>query len=262
MNMQRVAVTMVSTAAIAAAMAAPAAAQDWSWNGTIEAGRTIEVKGVNGGIRAVASAGNEVRVQATRRARRDNPEDVRMEVLEHAGGVTICAVYPHRRNREPNECVAGSGGRSNVENNDVTVEWEVQVPRGVNFTGRTINGNVEATGMTGTAIGRTINGRVRVETSGIARASTINGNIDARLGRADWNDELEFTTTNGSIVVTIPGDLNAQVNAATVTGSIETDFPLQVTGRFMNRRISGTVGTGGRVLSLRTTNGSIELRQR
>jgi hypothetical protein len=30
----------------------------------------------------------------------------------------------------------------------------------------------------------------------------------------------------------------------------------------MNRRISGTVGTGGRVLSLETTNGSIELRQR
>jgi hypothetical protein len=262
MNMQRITVTVCSAAARAAAMAAPAAAQDWAWNGTVPAGRTIEIKGVNGGIRAVAASGSEVRVQATRRARRDNPEDVRMVVLEHADGVTICAVYPHRRNREPNECAAGSGGRNNVQNNDVTVEWEVQVPRGVNFTGRTINGSVEATGMTGTTIGRTINGRVRVETAGIAEASTINGNIDARLGRADWNDELEFTTTNGSIVVTIAGDLNARVNAATVTGSIETDFPLEVVGRFMNRRISGTVGTGGRVLSLETTNGSIELRQR
>lgn len=261
MNMQRAAVTMMSAAAIAA-MATPAAAQDWAWNGTVPAGRTIEIKGVNGGIRAVAAAGNEVRVRVTRRARRDNPDDVRMVVLEHAGGVTICAVYPHRRNRQPNECAAGSGGRNSVQNNDVSVEWEVQVPRGVNFTGRTINGSVEATGMTGTAIGRTINGRVRLETSGIAEASTINGNVDARLGRADWNDELKFTTTNGSIIVTIPGDLNARVNAATVTGSIETDFPLQVVGRFMNRRISGTVGSGGRVLSLETTNGSIELRRR
>jgi hypothetical protein len=251
---------IVAVAALGAA--SPASAQDWTWNGTVPAGRTIEIKGVNGGIHAVAAPGNEVLVKVTRRARRDNPEDVRMVVLEHANGVTICAVYPHRSNREPKECAAGSGGRNNVQNNDVEVEWEVQVPRGVNFTGRTINGSVEATGMTGTTIGRTINGRVNVETSGIAEASTINGSINARLGRSDWNDELEFETTNGSIVVTIAGDLNAQVNASTVTGSIETDFPLQVVGRFMNRRISGTVGSGGRELTLETTNGSIELRRR
>jgi hypothetical protein len=30
----------------------------------------------------------------------------------------------------------------------------------------------------------------------------------------------------------------------------------------MNRRLSGRIGTGGRVLSIETTNGSIELRRR
>ena len=65
-----------------------------------------------------------------------------MVVLEHSGGVTICAVYPHRPNREPNECAPGEGGRNSVQNNDVSVEWEVQVPRGVNLTARTINGGI------------------------------------------------------------------------------------------------------------------------
>jgi len=93
-------------------------------------------------------------------------------------------------------------------------------------------------------------------------ALTVNGNIDATLGRANWDGELKFQAVNGSITVTFTGDLNAEVNATTVTGDIETDYPLQVQGRFMNRRIRGTVGSGGRTLSLATVNGSIELRRR
>ena len=96
MNMTRIALS----AAALVLIATPAAAQqEWSWNGTVAPGRTIEVKGVNGPIRAVAANGSEVRVNVTKKSRRDNPEDVRMVVLEHAGGVTICAVYPHRPNR-------------------------------------------------------------------------------------------------------------------------------------------------------------------
>lgn len=254
----------VAMAAVALALtAAPALAQEsWSWNGVVAAGNTLEVKGVNGGITAVPADGNEVRVRVTKRSRRDDPSEVRMVVLEHDGGVTICAVYPQQRNRQPNECAVGRGGRNNVQNNDVSVEWEVQVPRGVNLTARTVNGGIEATGMTGTTIARTVNGRIEVATTGIAQASTVNGRIDATLGRSDWNDEIEFRSTNGSVVVAFTGDLNAEVRAGTVTGSIETDFPLEVRGRIMNRRLSGTVGTGGRTLSIETTNGGIELRRR
>jgi hypothetical protein len=259
MNMNRIAVTAV---ALALAATPVAAQEEWSWNGEVAAGRTIEVKGVNGGIRAVRASGNEVRVHVTKRARRDDPDEVRMVVLEHAGGVTICAVYPHGRNREPNECAAGEGGRNSVQNNDVSVEWEVEVPRGVNFTARTVNGGIEATGMTDRTIARTVNGRIELSTDGIGEASTVNGTIDATLGRSDWNDEIAFRTTNGSVVVSFTGDLNATVNASTVTGSIETDFPLEVRGRIMNRRLTGTVGTGGRSLLIDTTNGRIELRRR
>ena len=77
------------------ACAAPAAAQsDFEWRGQMAPGQGIEIKGINGNVRAVAARGNEVEVTATRTARRSNPADVRFEVVPHAGGVTICAVYP------------------------------------------------------------------------------------------------------------------------------------------------------------------------
>ena len=49
--------------------------------------------------------------------------------------------------------------------------------------------------------------------------------------------------------------------AATVNGGIESDFPLTVTGRFGPRRVSGTIGGGGRDLRLETVNGGIHIRQ-
>jgi DUF4097 and DUF4098 domain-containing protein YvlB len=67
---------------------------------------------------------------------------------------------------------------------------------------------------------------------------------------------------NGSITVTFAGDVNADVTASTVNGGINTDFPLEVRGRFGPRRVSGTIGTGGRELALSTVNGAIHLRRR
>jgi hypothetical protein len=248
-------------AAFGIILAAPAVAQDqWQWNGRVDAGKLIEIKGINGGIRAVAANGNEVRVQATKNARRSDPDSVTFEVVPHADGITICAIYPARRGT--NECRPGEGGRMNVENNDVKVEWVVQVPRGVNFVARTINGSIEASGLPASVNAVTVNGPINISTAGIARATSVNGDIEVSLGRADWSQGLRFSTTNGEITITLPGDLNAEVTASTVNGDIDTEFPLQVRGRFGPKRISGTIGSGGRTLSLNTVNGDITIRRR
>jgi hypothetical protein len=253
----------VLTAAALLAVAAPhAAAQDaWSWNGRVANGQAIEIKGINGAIRAVAATGSDVRVSATRSARRSDPAEVRFEVIQHGGGVTICAVYPDT-GRQTNECRPGSGGRMNVQNNDVNVEWLVQVPTGVDFIGRNVNGAIEATGMPAAVQAITVNGSVSISTNGLARASTVNGGIDAIVGSAQWSGNLEFETVNGSITVSLPANVSADVSAATVNGDIETDFPLTVSGRFGPRRISGTIGAGGRQLTLRTVNGAVAIRRR
>jgi DUF4097 and DUF4098 domain-containing protein YvlB len=93
------------------------------------------------------------------------------------------------------------------------------------------------------------------------QAKTVNGSITASLGRANWNGQLDFKTVNGTITLDLPQDLNAVVKADTLNGDITTDFPLSVMGRFSRRQLSGTIGSGGRELSLKTVNGSIRLRR-
>ena len=73
-------------------LAAPVAAQDFSWTGRLAAGKELEIKGVNGWIRAEAASGDEIQVTASKRARDDDPADVQVEVVEHAGGVTILLI--------------------------------------------------------------------------------------------------------------------------------------------------------------------------
>ncbi len=106
-----------------------------------------------------------------------------------------------------------------------------------------------------------MNGDVRVSTSHLAKANTVNGSIRASLGRADWTGKLEFSTVNGGIRVELPADVSTEVSASTVNGSMETDFPLTVSGRFSMKNMRGTIGQGGRSLELETVNGSIELKR-
>ncbi|MGH7568327.1 MAG: DUF4097 family beta strand repeat-containing protein [Gemmatimonadales bacterium] len=256
--------SITALAVLAAAAPTPAfSQQDFSWRGRIPAGGRIEIKGVNGDVSAVAASGAEAEVTAIKRGNKSDPDDVTIEVIEHAQGVTICAVYPTPpRARQENGCDVGDDWHSNTRDNDVNVHFTVKVPRGVAFHGRTVNGEMDAVGLSGDAFVSTVNGSVRVSTTGLAEATTVNGSITASLGRANWQDELEFHTVNGGITLDLPGDLDTEVRAETVNGDIISDFPLTVRGRFGPRRVSGTIGKGGRTLHLGTVNGNIKLRKR
>jgi hypothetical protein len=258
---------MILAAAAAVALAilpGDATAQDFEWQGMIGQGRAIEVKGVVGDIRALPASGNRVEVTATvREGRRGYAEDIDFDVVEHDGGVTICAVYPTPRNAdEPNECRPGDRGRMNTRNNDTRVHFTVHVPEGVDFVGRTVNGEVHVESLSGNVEAYTVNGDIGISTTGTAQAGTVNGSIDASLGSSDWSGPLEFETVNGGITVELPRGTGAEVTAKTINGNIETDFPITVEGRFSSRRMTGTIGGGGSRLWLETVNGSIRLLER
>ena len=250
-----------TTAAVLLLSASGAAAQDFRWHGAVPQGQTIEVKGVNGAIRAEPSGGNDVEVTAEKTSRRDDPATVQFQVVQHAGGVTICAMYPSRSGSRPNECQPGDGGRMNVQNNDVNVNFTVHVPAGVRFAGRTVNGQIDADRLNGDVALSTVNGSISFSTTGTASATTVNGSIRGEMGRADWSDRLEMSTVNGGITLTFPSTLSAELRASTVNGDISTDFPMSITGRISRRRIEGTIGGGGRTLALETVNGGISLKR-
>jgi hypothetical protein len=240
---------------------AQSGAPAFEWRGTVLQGSAIEIKGVNGDINAQPASGNEVEVTATRTGRRSDPNSVRIEVVQHGDGVTICAVYPDAGSN-PNECRPGREGRMNVKNNDVQVAFTVIVPTGVRFVGSTVNGDVRAGPLDAPVSIKTVNGEAEFTTSSHGEASTVNGSIQATLGSALWEGNLSFNTVNGSITVNLPADISADVRAETVNGDITTGFPLTVNGRPSRRVLNATIGGGGRLMELETVNGSVKLNRR
>src|SRR5882762_7889316 len=208
--------TVLLTTALCVGAVAALTAQDFNWHGRLAAGKRLEVKGVNGDVRAVLASGAEAVVNARKHSRRSDPDEVKIEVVESADGITICAVYPTpARARRENTCEPGDHWSSSTDNNDVTVDFDVQVPAGIEFNGQTVNGEMSAEGL-----------------KADVRASTVNGSVYAQMGRADWTNDLEFSTVNGGITLVITGKLDTEVRASTVNGDIETDWPLTISGRF------------------------------
>jgi hypothetical protein len=261
MRFMRVIRAVVLVLVAIGALAPLARPSDFTWHGHVAPGQSIEIKGVNGAIHAERATGTEVEVVAVKSARHDDPNSVTVQVVPHANGVTVCAVYPSGNWGRPNECVPGDGGRMNVNNNSVKVEFTVRVPAGVHFIGRTVNGDIEAASLTGDVEARTVNGKIGISTTGWAEGNTVNGSITARLGQTSGPRPLEFQTVNGAIDLELPPTVNATLHASTVNGHISTDFPLMVRGKFTGRQISGSIGQGGPELSLKTVNGSIDLRR-
>lgn len=235
---------------------------DFRWSGVVAPGQTIEIKGINGDIKADATNSSEVQVLASKTARRSDVNQVQVKVVQHAGGVTICALYP-TESGYTNDCEVGDGerrNRSGVNNNDVRVDFTIHVPARVRFVGRTINGEVSATGLSGNVVAKTINGSIKLSTTGYAEAKTINGEISAKFGDANWPAALYFETLNGEINLDLPANLSTEVDAQTLNGQINSDFPINLVSLKNRKHVRGRIGVGGRELHLKTLNGSINIR--
>lgn len=231
---------------------------DFHWQGVVAPGRAIEINGIKGNIRAEATSGSDVEVVANKHAGRSNPDEVQIRTVKHDGGVTICAVYPRGDSGEPNECVPG-GGSSHTHNNDVRVDFTVRVPAGVRLIARTVDGDVEAASLDGNIEAYSVLGNIRISTAGYARARTITGSITASLGSANWPGQIEFETITGEITLKLPANSNTELHAESTTGNITTEFPLTVQGSATRQSMNGSIGNGGRKLSLKTISGPIRL---
>lgn len=264
-------------AAVAAALAAglplTAGAQDdrsqrdaFTWEDDVPAGRWVHVRNVNGDVRVERASGGRVSVTATKHWRRGDPSRVRVvqQAASDGRGVVICALYDRGDGGrcDEREYRSGKSGWSNGRDDDVSVDFVVRVPPGVRVDLATTNGSVDVRGAGSEVVARTTNGNVRAESEGgpvVAR--TTNGNVTARMAALGDARDLDFATTNGSVVVEMPDDLGAEVSMSTTNGSVSTEFPATVQGRLNPRRLTLTLGDGSRRVRMHTTNGDVELRR-
>ncbi|MEO8578345.1 MAG: DUF4097 family beta strand repeat-containing protein [Gemmatimonadales bacterium] len=281
----------VTTLALALTLAAPsiAKAQDlgrdsdtWTWDGRVANGNWFRLNNVNGPVTIEPSSDNQIHVRAEKEVRRGKASDVAFRVVQMGGDVRVCAVGPRdicdeeglhsRRNDDDYE--------DRDDRRDVRVRFIVKVPAGVRVSAgtvngemrvrdlssdvraSTVNGRVEVRNVGGEVKATTVNGQVNVTTrSGPVNASTVNGDIDVSMSSVPRDGEMSFHTVNGSVTVETPSSLDANVSLDTMHGSISSDYPVQLSGKFGPRHAEGVVGRGGRSIRLRTLNGSVELRK-
>jgi len=180
--------TTALAAAIVAGAGVMAAAQDFTWEGRVAPGQAVEIKGINGDVKAPA-AGDRVEVVAVKKARRSDPASVQIKVVEHAGGVTICAVYSSTAGRAEAETVNGSitatvgraDGTEPLTFKTVNGSIALDLPSGANAEVRaaTVNGDIQTD--------FPLQGQVRVSRRRLVGTIGVGGR------------ELALETVNGSI---------------------------------------------------------------
>jgi DUF4097 and DUF4098 domain-containing protein YvlB len=147
---------------------------------------------------------------------------------------------------------------------------------------QTSNGSVELLDLEGDVTLHTSNGRIHTERlAGSLQAETSNGGIHAELDRPDRPVRLETSngpvelvfppgfradvrvrSSNSGITLRLPAELNAQVSAHTSNASITTDYEVRMQGGFNKHHLDATIGAGGPLIDLSTSNGSIRLLRR
>jgi hypothetical protein len=264
-SVRQTALALLAGALLAAPAAAQSRSDSFNWEGAVPSGRWLMIRNMNGEVHVERGSGSQVEVRAVKRYRRGDPDEVRIQTVKaRDGSVVICALWG-----DDGRCDEDGGYRSTNDNrgwnnrgNDVSVHFTVRVPAGVRVDASTTNGDLSVTGATSEVIAHTTNGDVRAESSGgPVSARTTNGSVTARMRELGDARDLDFATTNGSVIVEVPASLGAEVDMSTTNGHVSSDFQMTLSGRISPRRIRATIGDGSRRLRLHTTNGNVELRK-
>jgi len=202
----------------------------------------------NGGVRVLAWDRNEVKVEARVQARGDSDSDAKSlagEVAVNASGRSVSSSGP------------STNGRRNW-----SVSYVVWAPTASDLALESTNGGISVEGITGDVTAATTNGGIDLSGAlGRVEAETTNGGITLDLTRGGSTGSISAETTNGGISLIIPEGRSAELEAETTNGGITVDFPVQVQGR-IGRRLRTTIGEGGPMIRLETTNGGIGIKRR
>ena len=98
---------------------------------------------------------------------------------------------------------------------------------------------------------------------GDVTGTTYNGGISVEMAGTTWDGrQMELSTHNGGVTLTMPAQFSARVQAETGMGRIHSDFPVpQSLDSARPRKLDFNVGAGGPPIHITTTNGGITLKR-
>lgn len=185
---------------------------------------------------------------------------------------------------------SNSGMDITEDNNVITIhggvfrsaDVTVQVPAQTSVRLKTVNGGkITVEGISGDVEADNTNGSVIItDVSGSVVANSTNGKVTVTLSKVTPNKNMSFSTLNGTVDVTLPGDTKANLKMRTDNGDIWTDFDVKLDGAQhppqvddqrrsggkyrvrIDKTIYGSINGGGPDIQLVTFNGSIYLRKK
>jgi DUF4097 and DUF4098 domain-containing protein YvlB len=222
-----------------------AISKDFHQSYPLQPGGSLELQNVNGTVQVQGWDRNEVEVHAVKTAKQKESdlERVAIDVDARPEAVSIATRYP------PNEGV------------EVAVDYTIHVPHNarVEHLG-TVNGTLKIAGVENVEDLHTVNGNIEVyEAGGTVHAHTINGNVHVELAHLPEKTGATAETTNGSLVLAVPSDIQADVEARCLNGNFSSELPMTMESNQRPREVHGRLGRGGAPIHLRTVNGGIRV---
>jgi len=226
-------------------LAASASAQDFQKSYRLGAGSDVRIGNISGNLTITGYDGDSVVVTAIK----DGPDRDKVEIEDRstADRVDVGVRYPDHCNCR------------------VDVRFDVKVPRSISFDFRhisSVSGDVEVSGVTGKLHASSVSGSVRVkDVTGAVNASAVSGNVEVSIDRLEGTDSMKFSSVSGNVDVTLPSSLDADIQMSSLSGTLKTDFPIEVKERRYGpgRSAQGRVGNGSRALNVSTVSGSVSL---
>jgi hypothetical protein len=257
----------VRSTAVAVLFSLAAAASAWAGSASetidrsykLPPGHQVVVLNLNGPVAVTAWEQPVVRLVAVKTARATTDGRARAYLrelqvrVEQTGGKLF--IRTHTPGSE-----GGIKGWLTCAGIDSEVAYHLTLPREAQLSATTVNGDVAVDGLVASVRANSTNGNVVLEVEGDVEASSVNGNIRVAIRKSEPRSAMELSTVNGSIVMLLPPEFRAFVDARTTNGSVASDLPLVVEGRRSRSKLVGSLNGGTTRLTLRTTNGSIWLK--
>ena len=232
--------------------------EEFHQNYPLSATGRVSIENINGDVRISVWDQNEVKVDAVKRAyKKERLDEAKVDVSTTGDSVRIRTEYP-----EGNQSFSDREQRR--YNNPASVEYTLTIPRRARIdSADLVNGSLEIEGAEGDVKAACVNGQLKARgLTGDVKLSTVNGGVEATITRLDESKSTSLNSVNGSIVLTIPSDSNAQLRASTIHGAITNDFGLRVSdGEYVGHDLSGQIGNGGPRIRLSNVNGSISIKR-
>jgi len=128
---------------------------------------------------------------------------------------------------------------------------------------KTVSGDAEAKRIKGSIDAESVSGGVvmtDVSEAKTVSAKTVSGEVEYR-GKISPQGRYTLKSHSGDVTMVIPADSAFEFEAETFSGVIDSEFPIEVSGKVSPRELRGTVNKGGAVIRLSAFSGSVELKK-